>query len=624
MEVLSVATYFDEVLEVLGRSPLFHGLAEDSLVALAERAELLRFDPDEPLARQGDAADAFLLLVEGGATVVRDGGEGESLDGGPPLVLARISPPESIGEMGVLLRQPRTASVYADGGAIVLRYGAKAFHEMLLQHPYFGLVMSRTLAERLRAANRRIPLPELGDVVAEPEPDARALLPVDFQIRHRIVPLTVDDLRVRVGCVDDADPEVIDRIRRQLPGLRIRPVRITAEYFERAMRAVGGAWFDGDSTPPEETTLDRLLELGESRLELLLKRMVAEGASELHLAAGRIPRWRIDGDLLPLSDSRRLGVEEAFEWVLDLMARPNLLAGFDDAHTFELTHEIADVARFRIRLTRDVRGVGATIRSIPLRVPSAAQLGLPPALVALTARQRGLILVAGPRGSGRTTSIAALVGRINRERPVYVLTLEDPITFLHESDAALVVQREVGRHTDGLAPALVDITRDEPDVVVIGDLTADGAEGALALASTGPLVIAGLAAESAVDAVERLLAMFGPADRAAGARTLSRCLLGVSAQVLAQRRSGGRLAAFEYVVVEPRLVEDIAAQRSSGLAGAREQTLAQVLAARVEAGALAVADARRAAPDPTSFDQALAALRRADPPDETPQPETAS
>ena len=189
MEVLSIKTYFEQVIEVLGRSPLFHGLDRDSLEAVAERAELLRFDPDEPLARQDEPSDAFLLLVEGGATVVLDGGvgEGESLDGSPPLVLARISPPDSIGEMGVLLQQPRSASVYADGGAIVLRFSAHEFHAMLLAHPYFGLVMCRTLAGRLFAASRRIPLPELGDVVAEPSAEARGLLPVEFQIRHRIL-----------------------------------------------------------------------------------------------------------------------------------------------------------------------------------------------------------------------------------------------------------------------------------------------------------------------------------------------------------------------------------------------------------------------------------------------------
>ncbi len=605
MEVLSVATYFDQILEVLGRSPLFHGLAEDSLSAVARRAELLRFDHDEALARQGDASTAFLLLVEGGAVVMRDGGEGESLDGGPPLVLARISPPDSIGEMGVLLSQPRSASVYADGGAIVLRFGAAEFHDMLLQHPYFGLVMSRTLAERLHAASRRIPLPELGDVQAAPEREARGLLPVDFQIRHRIVPLAADEKQVRIGCVDDVDPEVIERIRRMLPGLRIRPVRVTADYFESAMREVGGAWFDPASRPPAAASaLDQLLELGGSRLDTVLRRMVAEGASELHLAAGRIPRWRIDGKLVPLKDSERLDPEEAFEWVLDLVPHPNLLAGFEDSYTFELTHEINDVARFRIRLTRDTRGVGAVVRSIPLRVPTPAQLGLPAPIVELVGRRRGLIVVAGPRGAGRSTSIAALVGEINRTRPAMVLTLEDPVSYLHESDVGLVVQREIGQHTGALEHALVDATRDEPDVVVVGDLTEAAAPALLSLASTGPLVIVGMAAESAVDAIERLLGMFEPDERPGCARVLARILSGVSAQVLVPRRAGGRLAVFEHVVIDEAAADGIAELQLDRIAP--RPTLAEALAERSAGGAVATEEARRAVADGADFDRALA------------------
>lgn len=610
MEVLSVTTYFAQVLEVLGRSPLFHGLDRKSLEAVALHAELLRYDPGEALARQGDASDAFLLLVEGGATVVRDGGEAESLDGSPPLVLARISPPDSIGEMGVLLKQPRSASVYAAGGAIVLRFRSAEFHDMVLQHPYFGLVMCRTLAERLNATSRRVPLPELGDVLAEPEAEARGLLPVEFQIRHRIVPLTVDDNAVRVGSVDDLDPEVIERIRRLVPGLRVRPVRITADYFEAAMRGSGGAWLtdeQGEDTEPGGAhALDRLLELGGSRLETVLRRMVAEGASELHLAAGRVPRWRIDGTLVPLRDGGRLGPEEAFELVLGLVPRPGLLADFEDGHSFELTHEIADVARFRIRLTRDTRGVGAIVRSIPLRVPGAAQLGLPAPIVELTGRPRGLILVAGPRGSGRSTSIAALVDQINRTRALFVVTLEDPVGYVHESLQSLVVQRELGRHTDPLPRALDAVLRDEPDVVVVGDLDELSAPALVDLASTGALVIAGLAAENAVDAVERLLAMFDPETRDAHARALSRCLLGVSAQVLVPRRDGGRVAVFEHIVVEPDGAEALAAQRVHALAGARPTTIEAALAARAASGGVTAESARRVAPDTTAFERVLA------------------
>lgn len=601
MQTLSITTYFEQVLEVLGRSPLFHGLDRDSLEAVAERAELLRYAHDEALARQDAPSDAFLLLVEGGATVVLDGGESESLDGGPPLVLARISPPASIGEMGVLLQRPRSASVYADGGAIVLRFSAHEFHAMLLAHPYFGLVMCRTLAERLFAASRRIPLPELGDIVAEPSAEARGLLPVDFQIRHRVVPLDLAGDAVRIGCVDALDPEVLDRIRRQLPGLKVRLVAITADYFEATMRGAGGAGFE---STPGRGELEALLDLGGSRLETVLRRMVAEGASELHLAAGQIARWRIDGALVPLTDSGPLGAEEVFDLVLGLVPRPALLAGFEDAHTFELTHEINDVARFRIRLNRDTRGVGATVRSIPLRVPTAPQLGVPPDLVALTGRPRGLILVSGPRGSGRSTTLAALVEHINRARPAHVVTLEDPVGYVHESDKAMVVQREIGQHADDLADALAAVRRDEPDVVVIGDLDEPGAPAALELASTGPLVLAGLPAENAVDAVERLLAMFDGDDRPAAARALSRCLLGVSAQVLVHRKGGGSVAVFEHLIADAAVSEALAAEQLDRLAAGRQTTLETRLAERAARGTIGPEDARRAAPDPTAFDDA--------------------
>lgn len=606
MQVLDMSAYLDQVIEVLGRSPLFHGLEHESLQAAAEHAELLRFDHDEALACQGDPSDAFLLLVEGGATVAL---EPEGDDPGPPLILARISPPDSIGEMGVLLEQPRSASVYADGGAIVLRFDASRFHAMLLRHPYFGLVMCRTLAGRLHAASRRIPLPELGDPLIEPEARARELLPVEFQIRHRVVPLDLRGDTVRLGCVDPLDPDVIERIRRLLPGLRLRMVRITADYFDSTMRAAGGTgWLAAlDQGPADAGELldPAVFELGGSRLEAVLRRMVAEGASELHLAAGRAPRWRVDGALLPLRDGGPLGAEEAFDLVLGLVPHPNLLAGFEEAHAFELTHEIAELARFRIRLTRDTHGIGALIRPIPLRVPTAAQLGLPAALTDLLDRPRGLILVAGAHGAGRSTTMAALVEHINRHRAVHVITLEDPIGCVHPSETALVVQREIGQHCADLRDGLDAARRDEPDVVVIGDLSEPAAPAAVELAATGRLIIAGLAAEGAVDAIERLLAMYDADDRAAAARTLSRCLLGVSSQVLARRKGGGRLAAFELLVLDADGAADLAAEAFDHLAERRRATLEAALAERVERGEVEPDEALRVAPDPTELKRRL-------------------
>ncbi|MCA9538376.1 MAG: cyclic nucleotide-binding domain-containing protein, partial [Myxococcales bacterium] len=361
MQILPMDAYREQVVAVLDRSPLFHGLQPEHLEEAADHAELLRFEDGEALALQGEPSDSFLLLIEGGALVLL-----EADDDAPPLTLAHISPPDSIGEMGVLLEAPRSASVFAEGGAIVLRFETQQFHSMLLRLPYFGLVLCRTLATRLHQANRRIPLPEMGEPVDHPDDEALSLLPAAFQIRYRVLPLELHGNALRLGTVDELDEAVINLIRQQLPGMQVRVVRVTLDFFEAIMRSQSGV--TGFPAPAQYAPGLAGAVVDAPRLDPLVRRMVGEGASDLHLSARQVPRWRVDGELQPLADLGALGPAEVLE-LLDPVMTPRARLDFETEHDAEFAYEVPEVARFRVKMFRDVHGVCAVLRRIPFRIP---------------------------------------------------------------------------------------------------------------------------------------------------------------------------------------------------------------------------------------------------------------
>ncbi len=605
MKTLDPTQHHEAVLAILDRSPLFHGLDAEHLEEAAGQAEVLAFEDGETLARQGEPSDCFFLLLGGAADVVLED------VGDEPLRLARLDPPDAVGEMGVLLEAHRTASVIAHGPVIALRFTAQRFHAMLLRLPYFGLVMARTLARRLQTANRQMPMPELGDPAERPDDEALTLLPAAFQIRHRVVPLHVDDDHVTLGCLDDLPPGVLGAIEQQLPGMRIRRVRITANLFEDVMRSRGavGGFPAPDERAPGGGDGERP---AAPRLDPLLRRMVAEGASDLHLGAGQVPRWRVDGALHALSDLGPLGPDEAVD-LLDPVMTPGQRAAVEAGDPVDFAYDVPGLGRFRVALSPDVRGTSAVLRSVPAHVPTLAQIGLPPAAGRLVAPGAGLVLVSGPRGSGRTTTLAALIDHVDRTRPVHVVTLEDPVEFVHESRKALVTQRAVGPDLVDRLDALQATHRADADVVMVGPLD-DAAitEAALRLAAGGVLVLGCVDARTAPGALERLVEQFDAPQQARVRSTLARVLRGVVAQALVPRVDGGRAAAFELLLADDAVAELVRDDRTARLpdamrarAEAGHRLLNASLEGLVGAGRITAAAATMASPDPVDLGRRL-------------------
>lgn len=286
-------------------------------------------------------------------------------------------------------------------------------------------------------------------------------------------------------------------------------------------------------------------------LEALLRRAVAAGASDVHLSAGAPPMLRVDGRLQPLGEERlpAAQVAAAFERLAGEEHRRQLAAAGQVAFSFGL----AGVARFRVHAFRQRGSVALALRVIPGRVPTLAELGLPSVLGELALRPAGLVLVAGAPGSGKSTTLAALVRHVNEHRAAHVITLEHPIEYLHGHERSLVNQREVGQDAPDFASALRGALRQDPDVIVLDALPdAETISAMLLAAETGRLVLAGVHATGAAQAVDRLVEAFPPHGQPQVRLQLAATLQGVVAQQLVPRADRpGRVPAVEVLVATP-------------------------------------------------------------------------
>lgn len=282
-------------------------------------------------------------------------------------------------------------------------------------------------------------------------------------------------------------------------------------------------------------------------MDHLLRQLVELRASDLHLSPGQPIRMRIDGDLGPFG-TETPGPERTLE-LLRAISPEARLAEFDADCDADFGYEIPGLARFRVNLFRDRHGMGAVFRQIPEAIPSAEDLGLPKPVRELAQLPKGLVLVTGPTGSGKSTTLAAILDLVNRTRPDHVITIEDPIEFVHPSKRAMVNQREVGDHTRSFARALRAALREDPDVVLVGEMR-DLETTAIAIetAETGHLVFATLHTTSAIATIERLVNQF-PAERQEQVRLmLADSLKAVVSQTLLKRIGGGRVAAQEILL----------------------------------------------------------------------------
>lgn len=300
---------------------------------------------------------------------------------------------------------------------------------------------------------------------------------------------------------------------------------------------------------PERKTIQGPAPQGPPReaMEQLLAFTIEREASDLHLTTGFAPCLRLDGDVVQIEGWGELSAERLREMLFSIAPEQNREQWLA-AHDTDFAHE-TEAARFRVNVFADRKGIGAVLRRIPNGVMTAEDMGLSRQILDLCFLHKGLVLVTGPTGSGKSTTLAALIDYINRNRDDHILTIEDPIEFVHPHKRCLVHQREVGVHTQGFKQALRAALREDPDIVLVGELRdLETISIALETAETGHLVFGTLHTNTAPSTVDRIIDQF-PADRQAQIRTmLSESLKAVIAQTLCKKIGGGRAAAQEVLI----------------------------------------------------------------------------
>jgi twitching motility protein PilT len=284
-----------------------------------------------------------------------------------------------------------------------------------------------------------------------------------------------------------------------------------------------------------------------AQLDVLLERALAYGASDLHLRAGTPPLIRVHGrlQLLPEAD-----IPDWYEAALLAILTESQRQIFETRSDLDFAYEIPEVGRFRVNLLRQYKGVGAVFRLLPTRIRTLEELGLPQVVYSLVRLEQGLVLVTGPTGSGKSTTLAALVDHINQESDKHIVTIEDPLEFIHPNKKSLVTQREVGAHTTSFAAALRAVLREDPDIILLGELRdLESIALAITAAETGHVVFGTLHTRTAASTVDRLIDVF-PSDQQSQIRTmLAETLKGVIAQQLLIRTDGqGRVIAVEILI----------------------------------------------------------------------------
>ncbi len=343
-------------------------------------------------------------------------------------------------------------------------------------------------------------------------------------------------------------------------------------------------------------------------LQNLLYECLAQSASDLHLSSGSPPKLRLDGDLVALSD-RPLTHEELHLALLGIMS-PAQQTQFIQSHECDFSFDVPALSRFRVNVFVQARGVSAVFRVIPHHMPSLESLHAPAVTAELLHRTRGLVLVTGATGSGKSTTLAAMVNTLNQTQAKHIITIEDPIEFEHTPKQCLIQQRELGTHTLSYANALRAALREDPDVILVGELRdLETIRLAITAAETGHLVLGTLHTSSAAKTIDRMVDVFPAQEKEMVRSMLSESLNAVISQVLCKRKDAqGRVAAFEVMVGTPAvrnlIREGKVAQLYSAIQtgrGVGMQTFDQSLNALVQQGLIDSQTARTLSLTPQNF-----------------------
>ena len=347
-------------------------------------------------------------------------------------------------------------------------------------------------------------------------------------------------------------------------------------------------------------------------LQQLLKAMVDNGASDLHLTTDSPPQLRIDGQLVKLR-TENLTPDDTKAICYSVLTETQQ-ARFEEDQELDFSFGVKGLARFRANLFVQKNAVAGAFRVIPFRVRTFQELGLPPVAAEVCKRPRGLVLVTGPTGSGKSTTLAAMLDKINTEERGHIITIEDPIEFVHEHKGCIVNQREVGQDTNSFKKALRYILRQDPDFVLIGEMRdLETIEAALSIAETGHLCFATLHTNGALQTINRIIDVFPAYQQAQVRAQLSFVLEGVLSQTLLPKVGGGRALAIEVMIPTPAIrnlvredkIHQLYSQMQIGQQKSGMQTMNQSLCTLFLKKLITIEDAVGASPDPEELRQMI-------------------
>jgi twitching motility protein PilT len=370
-----------------------------------------------------------------------------------------------------------------------------------------------------------------------------------------------------------------------------------------------GAVPTGRSVTPlrSAAVIQEMAEGARTELDVLLRHMTDRGASDLHLRTGEPPILRLNGELTRL-ENPPVGSDKLEAMLRAIMPERNR-AEFAEQNDTDFAYEITGLARYRCNALRDRQGAGAVFRVIPSMVATVQQLGLSEEVQRLCYLTKGLVLVTGPTGSGKSTTLCALIDLVNRMRTDHVITIEDPIEFVHQNKKCLITQRQVGQHTGSFKNALRAALREDPDIILVGELRdLETVSIAIETAETGHLVFGTLHTTSAASTIDRVIDQFG-ADRQAQVRVmLAESLKGVISQTLCKKIGGGRVAAREILLTIPAVSNLIREGKTYQIPSVMQTsrrlgmiTLSDALIDLVDANAVDPKEAYTKASDKTGF-----------------------
>lgn len=380
--------------------------------------------------------------------------------------------------------------------------------------------------------------PDVGDDDAPLDIMANVDGPPSFEVEHNACegPATVVGAKAPSSSTTPLEPVV----PRSIPGAAVAAAQPEIPPPEVTVR------------PAAQASAVRLVEGasgGPAGIDRILRHLAEEGGSDLHLTAGHAPRVRKDGRMMVLDGWPALTSEQIEGWMMEV-AHEGAQESFTSTNDADFAYEIEGLARFRMNIFRDRNGVGAVMRTIPAKILTADELNLPPVIRGFCGLPKGLVVVTGPTGSGKSTTLAAMIDLINKTRSDHIITVEDPIEFVHRSQRCLVNQREVYTHTRSFSSALRAALREDPDIVLVGEMRdLETVHIAMETAETGHLVFGTLHTNTAASTVDRIIDQFPTSQQAQVRVMLSESLRGVVAQTLCRKNGGGRVACLEVMIV---------------------------------------------------------------------------